>query len=705
MSLITSTNKHAFKEWLREYKKMFGADPIIKDYMGLVSKFLTSSQTGVTSDPAKAVNIVLWETFDETLDLTGNLILGEYYYFPALPNDQVKIKNGSTIVTLDFDNDGKIRNKNLGDYVDIGDVRLTLRGIGGTLGQAGQGVTYSISPSATTVNEGVTITFTITTTNIANGTTVYWDTTGGVNAADFSDNAVSGNINVNNNTATFTRTLVNDLSLNQTEGTETFQIRVSDGTDIVATTPAITVNDTSYAGYTLTTSSTTPAEGTTITITLTTVNVPNGTTIYMRAIKNDGSEDYFDDADIGDRSQQVSVQNNSATWNIPITQDFIIDTGEQFKVIAKTGGWWLPNPTVATSPVMTIQNTPFTIAVVPNNTSPSEGDTVTFTVNTTGIPDGTELYYQINGVTYEYGNTTTSTQDAWFYPSTFTVNNNTATFNVVIQQDFVTESDETFVVEIRPSGSSNVIATSSTVTISNTSYTVSITPNKTVITEGTGGRSPVEETITFSVATSGVPNGTKLRLYPTYVTGSATAVSPNPYTLVREWRPDGDGYTTTYVHNPSYQPSYYDITINNNAATKTFIIAADAITEGTEVFNMQVKTVNNILLATSPNITITDSSYIGSRKTDKTFGPIRVNRDNGNASKVSDWYTICGLDKLPNNSKVAIFIDRSGSMTMATVQASYDLLMSKLQARNMDVIVKTNQQEDWITPFIGILDD
>ena len=338
MSLITSTNKYAFKEWMREYRKMFGPSPILKDYMGTVSKFLTSSQSGITSNKYQKVNIVMWETFDETVDLTGNLILGEYYYFPALPNDQVKIKNGSTTVTLDFDNDGKVRNKNLGDYVDIGDVRLTLRGIGGTLGQAGQGVTYSISPSATTVNEGVTITFTITTTNIANGTTVYWDIIGGVNAADFSHNAMSGNINVNNNTATFTRTLVNDLSLNQTEGTETFQIRVSDGTNIVATTPAITVNDTSYAGYTLTTSSTTPAEATTVTITLTTVNVPNGTSIYMRAVKNDGSEDYFDNADIGDRFQQVQVQNNSATWTIPITQDFINDAGEQFKVIAN---WWM----------------------------------------------------------------------------------------------------------------------------------------------------------------------------------------------------------------------------------------------------------------------------------------------------------------------------------------------------------------------------
>ena len=125
MSLITTSNKHAFKEWMREYRKMFGSDPIIKDYMGLVSKFLTSSQSGVTSDPNKPVNIVAWDTFDETVDLTGSLILDEYYYFPAIANDQVKVKNGSDIVTLDFDNDGKIRNKNLGDYA-VSYTHLTL---------------------------------------------------------------------------------------------------------------------------------------------------------------------------------------------------------------------------------------------------------------------------------------------------------------------------------------------------------------------------------------------------------------------------------------------------------------------------------------------------------------------------------------------------------------------------------------------------
>ena len=682
MTLITSTNKYAFKEWMREYRKMFGPEPLISDYMGLVSKFLTSSQSGVTSNKHEKVNIVMWETFDETVDLSGKLRMGEYYYFPAIANDQVKVKNGSDIVTLDFDNDGKIRNKNLGDYVDIGDVRLTLRGIGGTLGQAGQGVTYAISPSATTVNEGVTITFTITTTNIANGTTVYWDTTGGVNAADFSDNAISGNINVNNNTATFTRTLKNDLSLNQTEGTETFQIRVSDGTNIVATTPAITVNDTSYAGYTLTTSSTTPVENSTVTITLTTTGVPNGSMVFMRAVKNDGSEDYFDSTDIGDRSQSVSVMGGSATWNIPITQDLIVDTGEQFNVVARLGN--SSGTLVATSPLITIQDTPFSISVTPSTTTANEGETVNFTVNTTGIPNGTTLTW------YVVGNSSTDYNDMYH---NFTINNNQGTFSISLLQDFIDDPGESFVVRIQ-SGSysgATVYATSTTININQVNWTFNVTPSATTIAESTGGQSPVDTTITLAITTSGVENGTWMRCWPERVS------------------PSGGDYSGTYDFTTTWDTGNppWDFHIQNNAATLPIKIKGDALTEGTEVWRFRFAPYNNqnVTAGTSPDITITDASFIGSRKTDKTFGPIRVNRDGGNAANISDWYTICGLDKLPNNSKVAIFIDKSGSMTQATISASYDLLMSKLQARNMDVITKTDMNEDWISPFTGIIDD
>ena len=677
MTLINSTTKHAFKEWLREYKKMFGPDPTIPDYMGTVSKFLTSSQTGVTSDPAKPVNIVLWETFDETVDLTGNFVIGEYYYFPALTNDQVKIKNGGSTVTLDFDDDGKIRNKNLGDYIDIGDVRLTLRGFGGTLGQAGQGVTYAISPSATAVNEGQTVTFTVTTTNIANGTTLYWDTTGGVNAADFTDNAISGNFVVNNNTATFTRTLANDLTLNQTEGTETFQIRISDGTSIVATSATITVTDTSYAGYTIALSTTNPAEGTTLVVTLNTVNVPNGTQIVCRALKHPYDGNYISSTDVGDQYQAVTINNNVGTWNVPITQDFIVDTGETFFIQSQVS-----SSTVAESAVITIADTSFTCAVVPSTTTPSEGDTVTFTVTTTGVNDGTNLRWQVNtlsghDVTPQYGDS-------------IAINNNTGTFQLVMEQDFTTDPGESFTVNIRNPTNQYTIATSTTLTITDTPWTVSVSASATTLTESGNASSATtpDKSVTYTVTTTGVPNGTELRMYPVYVSGS------KQMTYMGDIK---DASNSTYG-----QSSYYPIIINNNTVSKTFYIIRDAVTEGSETMKFEIKD-GNILVATTPNLTITDSSYIGSRDTGKTHGPIRVNRDGGVLANASDWYTICGLDKLPNGSKVAIFVDTSGSMTMSTIQASHDLLIQKLQARNMDVIVVQNGQEDWITPFQQIL--
>jgi hypothetical protein len=85
------------------------------------------------------------------------------------------------------------------------------------------------------------------------------------------------------------------------------------------------------------------------------------------------------------------------------------------------------------------------------------------------------------------------------------------------------------------------------------------------------------------------------------------------------------------------------------------------------------------------------------------FGPIAVNRDDGTVSKASDWYTICNLSQLPDGSEIAMFIDTSGSMTMRTIQASYDLLVSKLNVRNMTIISVTNSQENWIEPFDQIL--
>ena len=144
---------------------------------------------------------------------------------------------------------------------------------------------------------------------------------------------------------------------------------------------------------------------------------------------------------------------------------------------------------------------------------------------------------------------------------------------------------------------------------------------------------------------------------------------------------------------------YYNITINNNTGSLKLKVVRDGKTEGNAQFRINAKSITGTSLALSPVITITDSSFVGSNKTDKTFGPVRVNRDGGNTASVSDWYTICNLDKVPDGSKVALFIDNSGSMTTSTVQASYDLLVSKLNARGITFITVENSSEDWISSF------
>lgn len=62
------------------------------------------------------------------------------------------------------------------------------------------------------------------------------------------------------------------------------------------------------------------------------------------------------------------------------------------------------------------------------------------------------------------------------------------------------------------------------------------------------------------------------------------------------------------------------------------------------------------------------------------FGPILVNRDNGNANLASDWFTIANCDSLPNGAQIRLAVDRSGSLggsDSSRVRASIDLMRTK----------------------------
>ena len=69
------------------------------------------------------------------------------------------------------------------------------------------------------------------------------------------------------------------------------------------------------------------------------------------------------------------------------------------------------------------------------------------------------------------------------------------------------------------------------------------------------------------------------------------------------------------------------------------------------------------------------------------YGPITVNRDNGNNSARSDWFDICNFQNLPYGTIVSIWIDISGSMTLDTVQASYDYFLQRCAAAGIEIVL------------------
>lgn len=127
----------------------------------------------------------------------------------------------------------------------------TIVATGATVTVTDAAPTYSVSPSATSANEGSSVTWTVTTTNVASGTTLYWSNSGTTTAADFSQAVNSGSFTIDaNGSGSFSLTLNNDLT---TEGSESIIIQIRTGSvsgTVVATALTVTISDTSTAPVT-----------------------------------------------------------------------------------------------------------------------------------------------------------------------------------------------------------------------------------------------------------------------------------------------------------------------------------------------------------------------------------------------------------------------------------------------------------------------
>jgi len=666
----TLQNRRYFKSYLKRYRDRFTSG-IQTCQVSDISGMFSSSIAGLSTNQSVKVLLIGGNDYDTPTVVDNVFTPGSFVYFPASAGDYANLTINSFNYKLYFaSEDGGITfNGNtygIGTTFSVGTKSLTVKALGGALVETQNGPTYSVGVSTTIVNEGSSVTFTVTTTGISTGTTLYYTTTGPVSATDFSNNSLSGSFVISNNTGSIVRTLVSDGIFENEDFTLEIRTTSTSGA-IVAESPLVIINNVEPS-YSVGVSTTTINEGGTVNFIVNTTNVSAGTTLYYSTDGTVSANDFTNNSLTG----SFSIVGVGSTVGIATISRILSNEGgtegtEYFTLSIRTGS--TSGTVVATSSSVAVLNVEPSYNIGVSTTTINEGGTVNFTINTTDVGAGTSLYYSSSG--------TVSAAD-------FTDNSLTGSFNIVgtgvttgiatitrtIATDVFSDNAETFQLIVRTGSiSGTIVATSSTVTINDVTPTYTVGVSTTIVNEGSS--------VTFTVTTTNLPNNTNLY-----------------YSTI------GSGITASDFTNNSLTGSF---AINNNSGSFSRTISGDRTTEGAEQFQIEIRTLSTSgsIVATSSTITINDTSRTpGADPSGKTFGPVQVNRDNGSTASTSDWYTICGIASLPAGSSIALFIDNSGSMTTATVQASYNLLLSKLAERNISIITVENGNEDWITPFL-----
>jgi hypothetical protein len=263
-------------------------------------------------------------------------------------------------------------------------------------------VVYTITPNVTLVNEGDPVTFTITTTGVTSGTLVYWINVGTTAAADFSTTN-NGSVAIQSGSASITRTATADLT---TESEETIIIQLRSGSangQLEVTSATVRVVDTSTTpivpGYDVAASINSVNEGSSLTFTVTTTNVANGTPLYWSINNVTTSAGDFSTSN-GTVNITTTGINGTGTFVVTPTADSTTDSSEKFTVSIRTVAGTEAQP-VATSAEITIGDTsqtpaPYVPPYVPPYVAPTLAASATgpfYNFVVPGRGSNTKAYY------------------------------------------------------------------------------------------------------------------------------------------------------------------------------------------------------------------------------------------------------------------------------------------------------------------------
>ena len=327
-------------------------------------------------------------------------------------------------------------------------------------------------------------------------------------------------------------------------------------------------------------------EGSTeVIFTVTTQNVPNGTVLYWTTSTSSGitAADFTDDTLTG----TILIVSNTATIVRTAIKDQKTEGVETFFIELRSTS--LGGPIVAVSQpvdIVDLSTDPIpegaTYTITPSATILVEGasEGVVFTVNTTGVPSGTTLFW----TTVSSDNVTASDFSDNTLIGTVTIKNNVGTFKRVTRADLSTEGSEKFAMELRTvSSTGTVVATSQQLLI----LDISLTPSFSL----TATPSPVDEggIITVEMVTNNVQPSTKL-----YLTMAGTLSDTD----------------ISQLSGPTIDPLTKEFTFSASPTVWTYQVFADLTTEGTENATWQVRTSSktSTAVAESNTVIVVDTS-------------------------------------------------------------------------------------------------
>ena len=436
--------------------------------------------------------------------------------------------------------------------------------------------TYSVATDVATVSEGNTVTSTVSTTNVAEGTTLYWSVGGtGVTATDFANGgALTGSGTVGSDgSLSFSHTIASDFSI---EGTERLSIQVfsdANRTSQVGTTIEVSVTDV-VPTYTLSTDKSTANEGDTVTSTVATTNVAEGTTLYW-SVGGTGvsSSDFSAGALTG--SANVDSDGN-ISFAHTLANDISTEGSEtlSLRVFSDSNRTTQVGSTVEVAVGDTSVDPSYTLST--DKSTANEGDTVTSTVATTNVAEGTTLYWSVSG---------TGVSGTDFSAGALTGSGNVGSdgslsFAHTLASDASTEGAETLSLRVfSDSNRTNQVGSTVEVSVADTSLDPTYTVSTDVSTVNEGS------TLTSTVATTNVAEGTTI-----YWAVSGTNIAAADF-------------------DPAVLNGSATVGADGNA-TFAQVLASDSLTEGTETLSLKVYSDANrtTQVGTTVDVSIADTT-------------------------------------------------------------------------------------------------